>query len=52
MTTVRELADELNMTIYELWEFAPDLPSSEGAEYVISEEETAFIREAVERSQS
>lgn len=49
MTTIRELADELNMTIYELWEFAPFLPWREGSGYAIPEEEVEEIRGAIER---
>ena len=50
MPTVRELADELNMTIHELWAFAPDLPWQEGSGYVIPEDEAASIREAMQQA--
>jgi len=49
MTTIRELADELNMTVPELQDFAPHLPWEEGSGYVIPEEEAEEIRGAIER---
>lgn len=51
MTTVKELAEELNMTVQELWEFDSEIPWQEGASYVLADDYAEYLRGACQRAE-